>query len=55
MFLQHAAYQERSMPTSGLCPAEEGLKQLSKCRNKSKREYYNVVESVSMGSELFTI
>lgn len=55
VFSQHAAYQERSMPTSGLCPAEEGLKQLSECRNKAKREYYNVVESASMGSELFTI
>lgn len=40
VFTEHAAYQERSVLSSGLCPAEEGLKQLSECRNKAKREYY---------------
>lgn len=42
------------MPSSGLRPAEEGLKQLSERRSKAKREYY-MCQSVSMGSELFTI
>ena len=40
MFAEYTAYEDRSVPSSGLRPAEEGLKQLSECRNKAKREYY---------------
>ena len=40
VFAEHTAYKAKSVPSSRLRPAEEGLKQLSECRNQAKREHY---------------
>lgn len=42
-----AAYEERSVPRSGLCPAEKGLKQLPARRNRAKRGDYMCRECFS--------